>query len=49
MLRVQTVQMKDRDLLWNINQKYLYEMTSFYNNSMDEKGNYQCDIVRLDS
>ena len=30
----------DRDLLWNINQKYLYEMTNFYDDPMDENGNY---------
>ena len=41
MQRLQTVQAKDRDLLWNINQKYLYEMTSFYDDPMDENGNYQ--------
>ena len=40
MLRLQTVQAKDRDLLWNINQKYLYEMTCFYDDPMDESGNY---------
>ncbi len=40
MLRLQTVLEKDRDLLWNINQKYLYEMTSFYDDPMDEIGNY---------
>ena len=40
MLRLETVQTKDRDLLWNINQKYLYEMTGFYDDPMDEKGNY---------
>ncbi|MBQ9031788.1 MAG: GNAT family N-acetyltransferase [Parasporobacterium sp.] len=40
MLRLQTVQKKDRDLLWNINQKYLYEMTNFYDDPMDENGNY---------
>ena len=40
MLRLQTVQAKDRDLLWNINQKYLYEMTSYYDDPMDENGNY---------
>ena len=40
MLRLQTVQAKDRDLLWNINQKYLYEMTSYYDDPMDESGNY---------
>ena len=40
MLRLQTVQAKDRDLLRNINQKYLYEMTSYYDDPMDENGNY---------
>ena len=40
MIRLQTVQKKDRDLLWNINQKYLYEMTNFYDDPMDESGNY---------
>ncbi len=40
MIRLQTIQAKDRDLLWNINQKYLYEMTKFYDDSMDENGNY---------
>ena len=40
MLRLQNVQEKDRELLWNINQKYLYEMTNFYDDPMDENGNY---------
>ncbi len=40
MVRLQTVQEKDRKLLWNINQKYLYEMTNFYDDPMDENGNY---------
>ena len=40
MIRLQTVQAKDRDMLWNINQKYLYEMTNFYDDTMDENGNY---------
>ena len=40
MLRYQIVQEKDRELLWNINQKYLYEMTNFYDDPMDEKGNF---------
>ena len=30
---------EDRELLWNINQKYLYEMTNFYDDLLDEKGN----------
>ena len=40
MLRLQVVKAEDRELLWNINQKYLYEMTGFYDDPMDEKGNY---------
>ena len=40
MIRLQHVQPKDRDLLWNINQKYLYEMTNYYDDPMDEEGNY---------
>lgn len=40
MLRLQNVQEKDRELLWNINQKYLYEMTNFYDDPMDKNGNY---------
>ena len=31
---------RDRELLWNVNQKYLYEMTNFYDDEMDEAGNY---------
>ena len=40
MITLQTVQEKDREFLWNINQKYLYEMTNFYDDPMDEQGNY---------
>lgn len=40
MIKLQSVTEKDRELLWNINQKYLYEMTRFYDDPMDEKGNY---------
>ena len=40
MIRLQIVQAKDRDLLWNVNQKYLYEMTNYYDDPMDEQGNY---------
>ena len=35
MIRLQHVQPHDRALLWNINQKYLYEMTMFYPDEMD--------------
>ncbi len=34
------VEKKDKDLIWNINQKYLYEMTNFYDDEMDENGNF---------
>lgn len=40
MIRLVTALVKDRDLLWNINQKYLYEMTNYYDDTMDEHGNY---------
>jgi len=30
----------DRELFWNIHQKYLYEMTNYYDDEMDEAGNY---------
>ena len=40
MIRLQAVRKEDRDLLWNINQKYLYEMTMYYSDPMDENGNY---------
>ena len=40
MITLQPVQPHQRELLWNINQKYLYEMTNFYDDPMDECGNY---------
>ena len=40
MIRLLVVQEKDRELLWNINQKYLYEMTNYYDDPMDAAGNY---------
>ncbi len=39
MIRLQPVQPHGSDLLWNINQKYLYEMTMFYPDVMDAAGN----------
>ena len=39
MIRLLLVHPTDRDLLWNINQKYLYGMTMFYPDEMDEAGN----------
>lgn len=40
MIELVEVKTKDRMLLWNIHQKYLYEMTRFYPGEMDEQGNY---------
>ena len=40
MISLQVVREEDRDLLWNINQKYLYEMTLYYPDPMDANGNY---------
>ncbi len=33
------VRAEDRELLWNINQKYLYEMTNYYDDELDAQGN----------
>ena len=41
MIRLQKVETKDKDLLFNVMQKYIYEMTVFYNEEMDGKGNYK--------
>lgn len=40
MIALRRVRPEDRELLWNVNQKYLYEMTHFYDDPMDENGNY---------
>ena len=40
MIKLAEVRPERRDLLWNIHQKYLYEMTSYYADEMDETGNY---------
>ncbi len=40
MIRLAVAQQRDKELLWNINQKYLYEMTNYYDNPMDANGNY---------
>lgn len=39
MIKLVPVETEDRELFWNINQKYLYEMTMFYPDEMDEQGN----------
>ena len=38
MIKLLPVKAQERELLWNINQKYLYEMTNFYPDEMDENG-----------
>lgn len=40
MLELRAVRLGDRELLFNIFQKMLYEMTQFYADEMDEHGNY---------
>ena len=39
MVTLRPVKKEEKDLFWNINQKYLYEMTNFYPDDMDEEGN----------
>ena len=41
MINLKQVTVDDKNLLWNVLQKYLYEMTQFYpDDVMDEQGNY---------
>lgn len=40
MIQLIPVKEKDKTLFWSINQKYLYEMTLYYPDKMDENGNY---------
>ena len=40
MLELIPAAQEDRALLFNLNQKYLYEMTNFYDDPMDAEGNY---------
>ncbi len=40
MIRLDPVSADQKDLLWNVNQKYLYEMTKYYPDDMDGNGNY---------
>lgn len=40
MVKLTEIKPEDRMLLWNIHQKYLYEMTNYYNDEMDAEGNY---------
>jgi predicted acetyltransferase len=40
MIELAEVKSEQRELLWNLHQKYLYEMTNYYDDEMDELGNY---------
>ena len=40
MIQLIQVSTEHKTLLWNLHQKYLYEMTNYYDNEMDEDGNY---------
>ena len=40
MMTLHAVQPEERQKLWNIFQKFLYEMTNYYDDPMDEDGNY---------
>ena len=39
MIKFEQVKKEQKELFWNINQKYLYEMTNYYDNPIDENGN----------
>lgn len=41
MVKLIEVHNEQRSLLWNIFQKYLYEMTAYYGDEMDKEGNYR--------
>ncbi|MCR5609717.1 MAG: GNAT family N-acetyltransferase [Lachnospiraceae bacterium] len=40
MIRLKNVDLEEKDLLWNINQKYMYEMSDIYLDELGEDGNY---------
>lgn len=41
MIILKEAQVSDQDKLWNIFQKYLYEMSNYYDMEMNESGNYE--------
>jgi len=41
MISLKPVGIEEKELLWNIRQKNLYEMTTYYPDDMDENGNYR--------
>ena len=40
MIRLVETQLEHKELLWNLYQKYCHELTKYYDNEMDETGNY---------
>ena len=40
MIELQEVKLVEKELLYNVFQKYKYEMTKYYEDEMDNKGNY---------
>lgn len=40
MIALEPITIEQRELFYNVNQKYLYEMTAYYPDDMDENGNY---------
>lgn len=40
MVELQLVHETQKEMLYNVLQKYLYEMTRYYDDEMDDKGNY---------
>ena len=38
-IKLQEVKEEEQELLWNINQKYQYEITTYYSDKIDEQGN----------
>ena len=40
MLTLKQIKLPDKDRFWNIFQKYLYELTCYYDMDMDASGNY---------
>lgn len=41
MIILKKAEVSDKDKMWNIFQKYLYEMTNYYDMTMSESGNYK--------
>lgn len=39
-VRLEPITIEQKELFYNVNQKYLYEMTAYYPDDMDECGNY---------